>query len=76
MGKLNPIRCEWCRYWRSILGKDGEYERGECRRYAPRAGSSPVDDPHVAWPETHYDDWCGDYDESFQGCLAKHGGRS
>jgi hypothetical protein len=36
-------------------------QRGQCRRYAPRASALTT-----VWMETRYTDWCGDYD-SLQG---------
>ena len=51
--------CENCRFWHSIATEDDD--RGECRRYAPRAGSSTPDDSYVRWAETFDSDWCGEF---------------
>lgn len=60
IGQLGP--CSNCRFWHSVTGPDLEdNERGECRRYAPRAGSSAGGDPYVSWAETWGEDWCGEY---------------
>ena len=53
------MNCSTCRFWHQISSEDNN--RGECRRYAPRPGSSPSDDLYVAWAETLDDDWCGEW---------------
>ena len=46
--------CGECRFWES----ENNAEFGRCKRYAPTVIA--VDGRHE-WPETHQDDWCGDF---------------
>lgn len=63
--------CETCRFWNpawrfkrqaeaSLSDATGSVakrtDRGQCRRYAPRASALTT-----AWMETRSWDWCGDY---------------
>lgn len=54
--------CLNCRYW------SGQREKGECRRFAPRATIGQLDpdvrysNPEMAgWPVTRADDGCGEF---------------
>ena len=64
------LKCESCRFWHHLpTSEDGE--RGECRRYAPRPGSSPADDNYVSWAETFNSDWCGEWAETHSAYLKR-----
>lgn len=53
--------CECCMFWwQGAPGVDPQ--RGQCRRYAPRAQLlASVIPGHVLWPETGPGDWCGEH---------------
>ena len=58
------MSCSECKFW-----DDRKNEFGECRRYAPKANVKSIgEDGGVLWPETHYDQWCGDFEgnQSYQ----------
>jgi hypothetical protein len=48
--------CSNCRFWLSHE-EPGPDADGECRRYAPRPGSTKM-----SWPRTKEADWCGEYE--------------
>lgn len=61
--------CKNCKFWISYKGTGFD---GYCRRYAPQViasvsggGAATVigisTDAKTVWPETSYDDWCGEY---------------
>lgn len=51
-------RCKECVYW-AISEEDLEEPYAQCRRYAPRP--TEPSQPLFIWPETHEDDWCGEF---------------
>lgn len=61
-------QCDNCKYW---ISNKGEKKIGICRRYSPEMGFDGFGlltvlyisrDRKGMWPETEYDDWCGEYD--------------
>lgn len=54
--------CHECAFWKQLddLG-------GQCRRYAPqpKTSESSDDEPYsqVWWPQTTFDDWCGEFQQ-------------
>ena len=67
------MKCSQCRFWHQISTEDND--RGECRRYAPRAGSSEPGDNYVRWAETFDNDWCGEFEFSLDGFCEANGAR-
>lgn len=58
---IDSVTCETCRFWDDV---PTEIPFGICRRRAPQAviiAMAPV--PNVAWPNTHADEWCGEWQE-------------
>jgi hypothetical protein len=53
-----PDWCETCRFW--VEDQEDE-EIGCCHRYPPRVVIRRGDCPDSLWPETDYDDWCGEH---------------
>lgn len=58
------MTCETCRYWGFPREVD-HVEHGNCRRHAPLPQfnhSTPYQlDTRPIWPQTMFDDWCGEY---------------
>lgn len=65
------VTCEECIYWESITGKSEKrvggawrYQKGLCRRYAPKPIVQDHDDLYlkdkIAWPITLFNDFCGE----------------
>jgi|GEM_PF-4858032 len=59
----------WCPYeppnWRRIGGESARFlhYRGDCRRHAPVIVNVKDCEPTTGWwPETDWDDWCGDFE--------------
>ena len=50
---MDKGKCEDCKFWE----KEGESNKGLCRRYAKRPG-----DRTVGWPSTQKTDWCGEFE--------------
>lgn len=66
MSEPRPDRCETCRYWRFLMhGREEPVDRawsvGFCHRYAPRPVVARNPDQETNWPETHSDEWCGEW---------------
>lgn len=53
--------CDKCRFW-----DDTSWKTGECHKTAPIHVSLPMPGKSACkaiWPETSYDDWCGDFEK-------------
>ncbi len=60
--------CDNCRFWLAKIVDGHPDDYGKCRRYAPRPTTTPLldDDGLVGvsftyWPETSFDEWCGEW---------------
>jgi hypothetical protein len=58
--------CSTCRFWVQQVEEEPPDSPHECRRNAPgaiicREGTSFDDDFDAYWPQTHADDWCGEW---------------
>jgi len=64
------MTCQTCKYWTAFKGSK---EKGQCRRFSPEVvpetdggGIATLffvsTDLKTKWPETLYDDWCGEYE--------------
>jgi hypothetical protein len=59
-------RCETCKFWRRF----GMEKDAECHRNAPLPSIKSENTakknntwPPTVWPMTHFDQWCGEYQE-------------
>jgi len=84
-----PNKCETCVHWDwESLASDGasksEHIRsnvfGYCRRNAPspivahnEAGVPPSGRTDTNWPETSFNDWCGEHQEDFSDLMNSDG---
>jgi hypothetical protein len=57
MNETKKWACKDCVFWQALPKVGTTMERGECRRYAPRAKQSSL----VVWPQTYAQEWCGDW---------------
>lgn len=57
-------KCENCRFFVPLRRGGGrESGLGECRRYPPGVRYYDIGPagPHKEWPQSHQDDWCGEF---------------
>ena len=56
---MDKKRCELCSFWKDF---DAKRETGECLRNAPLPNIPAPKDTTTAWPVTHKDQWCGQFE--------------
>ena len=61
-------RCDGCRYWQEIIGKEQSgLALGECHRFPPARCPETLG---FAWPNTDADSWCGEYTDMTEAASA------